>query len=119
MSEPDFQVNVETLGQVSRGVRDAVGSLTEMGSWGSDIEATLGQGLTYAVSNLDTGHGELASASEAAGEAWDYGLRHQIKDGEAASDKIDEAAAKYRDMDRDAAERLAQIETGGDVHGQQ
>lgn len=119
MSEPDFQVNLDTLAEVSRGVRDAVGSLTEMGGWGSDIEATLGQGLTYAVSNLNTGHAELASASETAGEAWDYGLRHQIKDGQAASDKIEEAAAKYRDMDRDAAERLAQIETGGDVHGQQ
>lgn len=119
MSEPDFQVNVETLGQVSRGVREAVGSLTEMGGWGSDIEATLGQGLTYAVSNLDTGHAELADATEAAGEAWDYGLRHQIKDGQAASDKIDEAAATYRDMDREAAERLGEILPGGGERGQQ
>ena len=119
MSEADFQVNLETLAEVSRGVRDTVGSLTAMGDWGSEIGASRGQGLTYAVSNLNTGHAGLADASESSGEAWDFGLRHLVKDGLAAADQIDEAAAEYRDMDREGAERLGQILTGGEAHGQQ
>ena len=118
MGEADFQVNLETLGQVSRGVRDAVGSLTEMGDWGSELGSGLGQGLTYAVSNLNTGHDALADAAESAGEAWDFGLRHQVKDGVAAADQLDDVAAEYRAMDRDGAERLGQLLAGGDAGGQ-
>lgn len=115
----DFRVNLDTLGQVSRGVRDAVGELTTMGDWGSELGASRGQGLTYAVSNLNTGHEGLADAAESAGEAWDFGLRHQVKDGVAAADQVDAAAAEYRAMDRDGAEQLRQLLTGGEAHGQQ
>lgn len=118
MSEPDFAVNLDTLAEVSRGVRDAVGSLTEMGGWGSDLGASRGQGLTYALSNLNTGHDALAAEAESAGEAWDYGLRHQVKDGVAAADQLGDVAAEYQNMDRDGAERLGQLIAGGDAHGQ-
>lgn len=118
MSE-DFRVNLETLGQVSRGVRDAVGELTAMGDWGSELSASRGQGLTYALSNLDTGHEALADAAESSGEAWDFGLRHLVKDGVSAADRIDEAAAEYRAMERDNAERLSQVLSGGEARGQQ
>lgn len=118
MGEADFAVNLETLGQVSSGVRDAVNSLTEMGDWNSEVGSSRGIGLEYALSNLDIGHDDLSAACEEFAEAWQPGLQHLIKDGGAAADQLDDARSTYAETDRDAAERLGQILAGGGEHGQ-
>lgn len=119
MSGEDFRVDVETLAESARGVRDAVGELTAMGGWGSELGASRGQGLTQALSGLDTGHDELDSALEEFADAWDFALRHRVKNGTSAAEQLEDAARRYTAMDQDAARELGQIlSEGRGGHGQ-
>ncbi|MEU6266780.1 hypothetical protein [Saccharopolyspora shandongensis] len=110
MAHNGFTVNVGALEGAESGIRDAVAELGEMAGWG--FAAAGAQGIGVREKMLDSaphiGPGSLGAALLAFGDAWEFGIRYLVEDGNAAVDALGEARAAYQQMDAEAQQKLVE-----------
>ncbi|MER7010158.1 hypothetical protein ABT324_01845 [Saccharopolyspora sp. NPDC000359] len=108
MAHDGFRVDLEALRSAEEGVRDAVSELGQMAGWGMAAAGAQGMGLQELTMDSvpHVGHDKLGGALLAFGEAWEWGLRYLVEDGQAAVGALGEARASYHAMDADAVQEL-------------
>ncbi|MGW3469194.1 hypothetical protein ACWDKQ_12165 [Saccharopolyspora sp. NPDC000995] len=110
MARNGFTVDVGALESAESGIRDAVNELGEMAGCGGAGAGEQGMGLKQKM--LDSlphvGPGTLGAALMSFGDAWEFGIRYLVEDGNAAVDALGEARAAYQQMDAEAQQKLVE-----------
>ncbi|TDD51967.1 hypothetical protein [Saccharopolyspora elongata] len=108
MAQGGFTVDVGALESAEPGIRDAVTELGEMAGWGGAAAGEQGMGLKQKMfdSIAHVGPGTLGAALMGFGDAWEFGIRYLVEDGNAAVAALGEARAAYQRMDAEAEQKL-------------
>ncbi|MGI5352662.1 hypothetical protein ACQEU8_31430 [Streptomyces sp. CA-250714] len=93
-----LQVPKETVRQLTKGIRDALGELREVGT---DVDAAQGSGFEeMALSKMEVGDQTLAKSFEGFCEQWEWGVRGLMADADAIAEGLGLAAGMSWEEDR-------------------
>lgn len=106
MTHNGFRVDLDALRDAEDGIRAAVSELGDMAGWSAAGEQGMGLEESLSDAAVRVGHPRLGGALVAFGDAWHWGLRYLVEDGQAAVDALGEARTTYREVDDQAAHEL-------------
>jgi hypothetical protein len=93
-----FSVDRGALTETARGINGAIGALKGLGL---DETAEVGRGFSgLALSGLQAGHADLASAFGGFCDRWSWGVRTLVQDGDQFAARLDLAAGIYADTEQ-------------------
>ncbi|HEX5567472.1 MAG TPA: hypothetical protein VFY14_11200 [Streptomyces sp.] len=94
----DLSVDKESVQRITRGLRDAIGELREVGD---GTGAVLGKGFSQlAMTGMEAGHHGLSVDFEDFCERWEWGVRALIQDANTIAKKLGLAAGLIWEEDR-------------------
>ncbi|MFI1972774.1 hypothetical protein BLA24_26845 [Streptomyces cinnamoneus] len=98
--QDELDASSEALGQITKGIDDAIGELKELGM-GMTGAANTGRGFDdLALSGLETGHDGLTSAFKTFCERWEWGVRSLVHDGNEFARRVGLSAGMYHEQDK-------------------
>ncbi|MBF6044377.1 hypothetical protein GO001_03960 [Streptomyces sp. NRRL B-1677] len=97
MTDPNLAADAAALGNIAKGINEAIGELKSLGTPG---EAAVGRGFDeLALSGVELGHEGLAGAFKTFCNRWDWGVRALVQDGSQFAERVGLAAGYYHEQD--------------------
>ncbi|MGW2600697.1 hypothetical protein [Streptomyces klenkii] len=97
MTDPNLAADAAALGNIAKGINEAIGELKSLGTPG---EAAVGRGFDeLALSGVELGHEGLAAAFKTFCNRWDWGVRALVQDGSQFAERVGLAAGYYHEQD--------------------
>ncbi|GGT30505.1 MULTISPECIES: hypothetical protein [Streptomyces] len=96
--DKDLDVSKQALGQIAKGITDALSELGELGAVG---DASMGRGFSkLALTGVQTGHDGLTAAMKTFCERWEWGVRSLVQQGNAFAVNVGLSAGMIHEQDQ-------------------